>query len=111
MTDDVLCVRVSPNGKLLAASLLDSTVRVRCCRAIWYSAWALIGMRADCRAATLASEVAAASQPAAPPWLHGFDPHCLTINCTAGVLCRLPQVLPVPLRPQAAGAQHGHLLG
>lgn len=28
MTDDVLCVRVSPNGKLLAASLLDSTVRV-----------------------------------------------------------------------------------
>ncbi len=29
MTDDVLCVRVSPNGKLLAASLLDSTVRVR----------------------------------------------------------------------------------
>ena len=28
MTDDVLCVRVSPNGKLLAAALLDSTVRV-----------------------------------------------------------------------------------
>ncbi|KAL4429403.1 hypothetical protein ABPG77_005177 [Micractinium sp. CCAP 211/92] len=28
MTDDVLCVRVSPNGKLLATSLLDSTVRV-----------------------------------------------------------------------------------
>ncbi len=28
MTDDVLCVRVSPDGKLLAVSLLDSTVRV-----------------------------------------------------------------------------------
>jgi hypothetical protein len=28
MTDDVLCVRVSPNGRLLAAALLDSTVRV-----------------------------------------------------------------------------------
>jgi U3 small nucleolar RNA-associated protein 12 len=28
MTDDVLSVRVSPNGKLLAVALLDSTVRV-----------------------------------------------------------------------------------
>ena len=28
MTDDVLCVRVSPDGKLLAIALLDSTVRV-----------------------------------------------------------------------------------
>ena len=28
MTDNVLCVRVSPNGKLLAVALLDSTVRV-----------------------------------------------------------------------------------
>jgi U3 small nucleolar RNA-associated protein 12 len=28
MTDDVLCVRVSPDGKLLAVALLDSTVRV-----------------------------------------------------------------------------------
>ena len=28
MADDVLCVRISPNGKLLAISLLDSTVRV-----------------------------------------------------------------------------------
>lgn len=28
MTDDVLSVRYSPNGKLLAASLLDSTVKV-----------------------------------------------------------------------------------
>lgn len=28
MTDDVLCVRVSPDGKLLAIALLDATVRV-----------------------------------------------------------------------------------
>ena len=28
MTDDVLSVRVSPNGRLLAAALLDSTVRI-----------------------------------------------------------------------------------
>ncbi|TFK94701.1 WD40 repeat-like protein [Polyporus arcularius HHB13444] len=28
MTDDVLCVRYSPNGKLLAVALLDSTVKV-----------------------------------------------------------------------------------
>ena len=28
MTDDVLCVRLSPDGKLLAVALLDSTVRV-----------------------------------------------------------------------------------
>ena len=28
MTDDVLSVRYSPNGKLLAVSLLDSTVKV-----------------------------------------------------------------------------------
>lgn len=28
MTDDVLAVRYSPNGKLLAVSLLDSTVKV-----------------------------------------------------------------------------------
>ncbi|CBQ70558.1 related to DIP2-Dom34p-interacting protein [Sporisorium reilianum SRZ2] len=28
MTDDVLCARVSPNGKLLALSLLDNTVKV-----------------------------------------------------------------------------------
>ena len=28
MTDDVLCVKVSPDGKLLAVALLDSTVRV-----------------------------------------------------------------------------------
>lgn len=28
MTDDVLCVRISPNGKLIAVALLDSTVRV-----------------------------------------------------------------------------------
>ena len=28
MTDDVLCVRVSPDGRLLAVALLDSTVRV-----------------------------------------------------------------------------------
>ena len=28
MTDDVLCVPVSPNGKLLAVALLDSTIRV-----------------------------------------------------------------------------------
>lgn len=28
MTDDVLCVRISPDGKLLAVALLDSTVRV-----------------------------------------------------------------------------------
>ncbi|KAK9811924.1 hypothetical protein WJX72_012560 [[Myrmecia] bisecta] len=28
MTDDVLCVRVSPNGKLLAVALLDSTIKV-----------------------------------------------------------------------------------
>lgn len=29
MADDVLCVRVSPDGKLLAVSLLDSTIKVR----------------------------------------------------------------------------------
>lgn len=28
MTDDVMCVRVSPNGKLLAVALLDATVRI-----------------------------------------------------------------------------------
>lgn len=28
MADDVLCVRVSPDGKLLAASLLDHTIKV-----------------------------------------------------------------------------------
>lgn len=28
MTDDVLSVRYSPNGKLLAVALLDSTVKV-----------------------------------------------------------------------------------
>jgi U3 small nucleolar RNA-associated protein 12 len=28
MTDDVLAVKYSPNGKLLAVSLLDSTVKV-----------------------------------------------------------------------------------
>jgi U3 small nucleolar RNA-associated protein 12 len=28
MTDDVLAVRYSPNGKLLAVALLDSTVKV-----------------------------------------------------------------------------------
>ena len=28
MTDDVLSVRYSPNGKLLAVSLLDSTVKI-----------------------------------------------------------------------------------
>ena len=28
MTDDVLAVRFSPNGKLLAVSLLDSTVKL-----------------------------------------------------------------------------------
>ena len=28
MTDDVLSVRFSPNGKLLAVALLDSTVKV-----------------------------------------------------------------------------------
>lgn len=28
MTDDVLAVRYSPNGNLLAVSLLDSTVKV-----------------------------------------------------------------------------------
>jgi U3 small nucleolar RNA-associated protein 12 len=28
MTDDVLSVRFSPNGKLLAVSLLDSTVKL-----------------------------------------------------------------------------------
>jgi U3 small nucleolar RNA-associated protein 12 len=28
MTDDVLCVRMSPNGRLLAVSLLDSTIKV-----------------------------------------------------------------------------------
>ena len=28
MTDDVLCVRFSPNGKLLAVALLDSTVKI-----------------------------------------------------------------------------------
>ncbi|KAK9840307.1 hypothetical protein WJX74_007274 [Apatococcus lobatus] len=28
MTDDVLCIRISPNGKLLAAALLDSTIKV-----------------------------------------------------------------------------------
>lgn len=28
MADDVLCVRVSPDGKLLAASLLDATIKV-----------------------------------------------------------------------------------
>jgi U3 small nucleolar RNA-associated protein 12 len=36
MADDVLCVRVSPDGKLLAASLLDATIKVyyvdRCVR-------------------------------------------------------------------------------
>lgn len=28
MSDDVLCVRVSPDGRLLAASLLDATIKV-----------------------------------------------------------------------------------
>jgi len=28
MTDDILSVRYSPNGKLLAVALLDSTVKV-----------------------------------------------------------------------------------
>lgn len=28
MADDVLCVKVSPDGKLLAASLLDHTIKV-----------------------------------------------------------------------------------
>jgi U3 small nucleolar RNA-associated protein 12 len=28
MADDVLCVRVSPDGRLLAASLLDATIKV-----------------------------------------------------------------------------------
>jgi U3 small nucleolar RNA-associated protein 12 len=28
MSDDVLCVKVSPDGKLLAASLLDHTIKV-----------------------------------------------------------------------------------
>lgn len=34
MTDDVLCVRFSPDGKLLAVSLLDATVKAR--RAGWF---------------------------------------------------------------------------
>ena len=29
MADDVLCVRVSPDSRLLAVSLLDSTIKVR----------------------------------------------------------------------------------
>jgi len=31
MADDVLCARISPDGRLLAVSLLDSTIQVRCC--------------------------------------------------------------------------------
>ena len=31
MSDDVLCVRVSPDGRLIAAALLDSTIQVRHC--------------------------------------------------------------------------------
>lgn len=30
MADDVLCTRISPDGRLLAVSLLDSTIQVRC---------------------------------------------------------------------------------
>ena len=29
MSDDVLCVRISPDGRLIAAALLDSTIQVR----------------------------------------------------------------------------------
>lgn len=29
MADDVLCVRISPDGKLIAVALLDSTIKVR----------------------------------------------------------------------------------
>lgn len=35
MADDVLCVRVSPDARLLAVSLLDSTIKVgRMCVAV-----------------------------------------------------------------------------
>lgn len=29
LTDDVLCCRISPDGKLLAVALLDCTIKVR----------------------------------------------------------------------------------
>jgi U3 small nucleolar RNA-associated protein 12 len=28
MADDVLCVRISPDGKMLAVALLDATIKV-----------------------------------------------------------------------------------
>lgn len=45
MADDVLCVKVSPDGKLLAVSLLDATIKVRlrdfgACRACGFP-WSL----------------------------------------------------------------------
>ncbi len=39
MADDVLCVRVSPDGKLLAVALLDSTVKVSGRASLLVSGW------------------------------------------------------------------------
>ena len=35
MADDVLCIRISPDGRLIAAALLDSTIQA-CPHCTWY---------------------------------------------------------------------------
>jgi hypothetical protein len=120
MADDVLCVKVSPDGKMLAVALLDATIKVRA--GLAHCVCCAYGCGPPAFTTIVALQLATTLSCSNG---HAYDRHTTSLarNCITsprlltalpppprppGLLHRLAKVLPQPVRPQAAGAVHGH---